>query len=154
MFIKTMQAPSVRQLCFYWLPPLLFTGGILALSGDLGSSANTQALVEWLFPWLPFLGRIGEGHGYLRTAGHITAYASLYYLWFRALRRRFAPKAGLAILVALGLCLLISVADEGHQALLPSRQGRITDVALDFGAAVLTALALSFKRIYFYKLSD
>jgi VanZ family protein len=142
-----MQASSTPQFCLYWLPPLLLTGGILALSGELGASANTQALISWLFPWLPFLGEMEKGHGYLRTAGHITAYASLYYLWFRALARRFAPKVGRAILLALGLCLLISLADEGHQALLPSRQGRFTDVALDFGAAVLTALALSFKRI-------
>ncbi|MBI4643376.1 MAG: VanZ family protein [Deltaproteobacteria bacterium] len=144
-----MQAPSVRQFCFYWLPPLLFTGGILTLSGDLGSSARTQELIKWFFSWIPFLEleQLQEGHGYLRKAGHVMAYGSLYWLWFRAFLWRFSPRLRPAILWSLGFCLLTAMMDEGHQALEASRQGRILDVALDFGAAALAALALSFKRI-------
>jgi VanZ family protein len=128
---------------------LLFTGGILTLSGELGSSARTQELVKWFFSWLPFLGveQIQEGHGYLRKAGHVMAYGSLYWLWFRAFLGRFSPRLRPAILWSLGVCLLTAMADEGHQALVASRTGSFMDVALDFGAASLAALALSFKRI-------
>lgn len=143
-----MKALSVRQFCFYWLPPLVFTVGILVFSGDLGSSAHTRKWLEWLLSWLPF-GKVdlAESQGYLRKAGHITAYATLSFLWFRALLWRFAPRRGSAILGALALCLLTALLDEGHQALLPSRTGCLSDVALDFGAAALAALAFSLKRI-------
>jgi VanZ family protein len=39
------------------------------------------------------------------------------------------------------------MADEGHQTLVVSRSGSLLDVALDFGAAMMVALALLFKRI-------
>jgi len=128
---------------------LAATAAILIFSGDLGSTAYTQKWAKWLFSWLPFLGeeQFQEGQGYLRKAGHITAYATLYFVWFRAWLRRLAARRGAAVLCALALCLLIALADEGHQAMLPSRTGCISDVALDFGAAALAALAFSFKRI-------
>ena len=144
-----MKALSVRQFCLYWLPALVFTSGILVFSGDLGSSANTKKVLEWLLSWLslPGLEQMEEAQGYLRKTGHILAYASLYFLWFRALLWRFAPRRGPAILWALALCLLTALLDEGHQALFPSRTGCFSDIALDFGAAALAALAFSLKRI-------
>ena len=144
-----MKAPTVRQCCIYWLPPLLLTGGILSLSGDLGSTAHTQGLVKWLLSWFSFLNleRMQDRHRYFRIGGHILAYASLYFLWFRAFRGHFSARPGAAILWSLGFCLLTSLADEGHQALMPSRHGSIGDVVLDLSAAALAALALSFKRI-------
>lgn len=144
-----MHTPSIRQSWFYWLPPLLFTGGILAVSGDLGSGAHTRVLLEWLLSWLPFPEQMEtrDTHDYLRKAGHIMAYGSLYWLWFRAFLGRFSSRLRPAILWSLGLCLLTALMDEGHQSLVASRGGSFQDVALDFGAAALTALALSFKRI-------
>lgn len=144
-----MQAPSVRQFYFYWVPPLLFTGGILIFSGDLGSSGRTQELIMWFFSWLPFLGmeQMQEGQGFFRKVGHVLAYGSQYWLWFRAFLGRFSPRLGPAIFWSLGLCLLTAMVDEGHQALVASRTGSFLDVALDFGAAVVVALALLCKRI-------
>lgn len=144
-----MQAASCRQICFYWLPPLLITAAILIFSGDLGSSRHTRELLEWLGSWLPW-GRpeeLAQASGYLRKAGHVTAYAALYFLWFRAFRGHFALRPGPAVFRSLSLCLLIALLDEGHQSLVPSRTGCLGDVVLDLGAAGLTALALSFKRI-------
>lgn len=144
-----MKAPSVRQFCLYWLPPLLGTAAILILSGELGSSRHTRELLEWLWSWLPFLrpDQLEQTTGYLRKAGHVTAYAALYFLWFRAFRGQLSPRLGPAVSWSLSICLLIALADEGHQSLVSSRTGCIGDVALDFGAAALAALALSFKRI-------
>jgi VanZ family protein len=142
-----LKAPSIRQFSIYWLPPLLLTAGILVLSGKLGSSPHTQELVKWLFFWLPFpwVEQMEEGHGYLRKAGHVITYAGLYFLWFRAFLGELSFRLRPAILWALSLCLLTAILDEGHQALVPSRDGRIVDVLLDFGASALAALALSFK---------
>ncbi|MHB8067062.1 MAG: VanZ family protein [Desulfobaccales bacterium] len=144
-----MKALSVRRFCLYWLPPLVFTVGILIFSGDLGSAAHTQKVLDWLFAWLslPGIERLEEAQGYLRKAGHILAYGGLYYVWFRAWLWRLSPRRGAAIFCALGFCLLIALADEGHQAMVASRTGCLSDVALDFGAAALAALAFSFKRI-------
>jgi VanZ family protein len=144
-----LKASSFRPFFFYWLPPLLETAAILVLSGDLGSSRHTRELIEWLSSWLPFLkmAPMEETQGYLRKTGHITAYGVLYILWFRALLWRLSPRRGAAILLSLGLCLLTALLDEGHQAMLASRTGCLSDVALDFGAAALAALAFSLKRI-------
>lgn len=122
---------------------------ILALSGDLGSSGHTWDWVEWLLSWLPFLktSQMEEANGFSRKVAHVTAYAGLYLLWFRAFRRHFSARPGAAILWSLGFCLLTALVDEGHQALVPSRSGSLGDVILDFSAASLAALALSFKRI-------
>jgi VanZ family protein len=144
-----LKASSLRRFCLYWLPPLAVTLGILIFSGDLGSSANTQKWLQWLLSWLPFLGeeQFREGQGYLRKAGHITAYATLYLLWFRVWLWRLSPRRGAAILCSLAFCLLTALLDEGHQALVPSRTGCLSDVVLDFGAAAVAALAFSLKRI-------
>jgi len=149
MQMSCLKSTPARQFFLYWLPPLAVTAGILIFSGELGSSANTQKWVMWLYSWMPFLGEehFREGQGYLRKAGHITVYATLYFVWFRTWLWRLSPRRGSAILCSLAFCLLIALADEGHQALMPSRTGCLSDVALDFGAAALAALAFSFKRI-------
>ncbi|MFZ5453497.1 MAG: VanZ family protein [Thermodesulfobacteriota bacterium] len=143
-----MQALSPRNFCLYWLPPLLLSGGILLFSGNLGSSEHTKKLLDWVLSWLPF-GEMPwpeQGQGLLRKIGHVTAYGSLSWLWFRALWRHLGGRLRTVVLFSLGLCLLIALLDEGHQSMMPSRTGSIWDVALDFGAAVLAALALSLKR--------
>ncbi len=145
-----MKALSVRLFCSYWLPPLLGTAVVLAISGDWGSSAHTQKLAEWLLSWLTLImgpEQVEEGHGYLRKAGHMITYAGLYFLWFRAFRGQLSYRLRPAVAWSLSLCLLIALLDEGHQSLVASRNGSIWDVALDFGAAALAALALSRKSV-------
>lgn len=145
-----MQARSPRQFCLYWLPPLLLSGGILLLSGNLGSSENTKRLLAWVLSWFPYEEMLWpeQGQGLLRKIGHVTVYVSLSWLWFRAFQSHFGGRLRTVVLFSLGLCLLIALMDEGRQSLVASRTGSLWDVALDFGAALLTALALSFKRAY------
>ena len=145
-----MQALSPREFCRYWLPPLLLTGGILIFSGNLGSSENTKRLLAWVLSWLPYeeIFWPEQGQGLLRKIGHVAAYGSLSWLWFRAFLGHFSGRLRTAVLYSLGLCLVIALLDEGHQSLVASRTASIWDVSLDFGAAALAALALSFKRAY------
>jgi len=42
---------------------------------------------------------------------------------------------------ALVLCLLVGLFDEIHQSMVPGREGKVQDLALDLGAAGLMALA-------------
>jgi VanZ family protein len=138
------KAPWWRTPAFfsYWLPPVLWCGAILAFSGDLGSSGNTLGLLRWLLSFLPSLspGQLPVLHFYLRKAGHVLAYAALSFLWFRAVRGELSLSPRQAFFWALGLSLLVSLADEGHQSFFGTRTGCLADVGLDFSAAFLAAL--------------
>lgn len=128
----------------YWLPVAVWMVLIFSASADTRSAHRSSRLIEpvlrWLFPnldsetvWLVVL--------VLRKCAHITEYAVLALLVWRALRkplrRDLRPwswrPAGLALLIT----SLYAVSDEVHQMLVPARQGRWYDVAIDtFGAAV------------------
>ncbi len=125
----------------YWLPPLLWCAGVLTLSGDLGSATHTLGLVQWLLSWLPLSpAQTLVVHGYFRKAGHVVAYGILYFLWFRAFQGSLHYRPRKSFFWALGLSLLMSMLDEGHQSLYQVRTGSLLDVGLDFSAAVLAAL--------------
>jgi VanZ family protein len=76
----------------------------------------------------------------VRKAAHVTEYAVLGWLLARALLKpgtpqgRWHPKL---VLIAWVVVALYSASDEIHQAFVPNREPRTTDVALDsFGAAL------------------
>jgi VanZ family protein len=128
-----------------WLPPLLWCGAILALSGDLGSANNTQGILNWLLSWFPPLSltQIDFLNYFLRKTGHAVAYGSLYFLWFRAFRGYLGYPFWRAFLWSLALCLVVAGLDEIHQSLFSCRTSSIRDVALDMGGASLSALITS-----------
>ena len=130
------------EFFLYWLPPLLWAGAILVMSGEMGSSSHTLALLQWLLSSSLSPGQIKAIHFYLRKTGHATAYGILFFLWFRALRGQRRLRPGRAAWLTLGLCLLLAVTDEGHQFLLQSRTGSIWDVCLDLSGSGLTAVLL------------
>ncbi len=133
-----------RQFLWCWLPPLVWCGVILILSGDLGSSQHTFGILKWLLSWFPPLtpAQFELLHHYLRkTLGHFGNYAFLYFLWFRAFRRGTGFGAGRAFLGSLGLCLALALLDEGHQAMFASRGSSLRDVALDLSGSITAALA-------------
>jgi len=137
--------PKGRKFLEYWLPPLVWCGVMLALSGDLGSSHNTQKFLQWLLPTLS-PAQFGLIHFYLRKGvGHIGDYGLLYFLWFRAFRAGLGYRGGRAFLWSLGLCLALALLDEGHQSLLASRTGCLGDVGLDLAGACGAALILRFS---------
>jgi len=64
----------------------------------------------------------------------------MYFLWFRAFRGHLGTPPGRAFLYALGLCLLVSMTDEGRQTLAKTRGGSGYDVLLDLSGSSLAAL--------------
>jgi VanZ family protein len=98
--------------------------------------------VRWLLSFLPSLSpdQLLVLHFYVRKAGHVLAYGILSCLWLRALRGELPLRPPKAFFWALGLSLLVSLADEGHQSFFASRTGCLADVGLDFSAALLAAL--------------
>ena len=131
-----------QEFISYWMPPILFGFSILALSGDLGSGKNTLLLVKWALAWIPSLSRhqIIMINFYLRKTVHVMSYGILYYLWFRAYQGHLRYGLPKAFVWSLGLCVLVALLDEGHQALLLSRTGRLADVVLDSAGSTLGAM--------------
>jgi len=127
----------------YGLPPLVWMGLIWGLSTDVGGADNTAGLfiwiVSWLFPWAT-PAQIDLAHGLLRKLGHLTEYAILAALWFRALHvgRRLdsAPSAWTALAISIAWAIF----DEFHQTFVPSRTASPLDVMLDATGATLATL--------------
>src|SRR5437762_1453016 len=126
-----------------WLPPLVWMAVIFGLSSSMGSSEETSRfvvpLLRWLFRWAA-PADIAVLHGLVRKGGHLTEYAILGALWFRAFRRgpRLAP--GAAAWRALALSVAWAGLDEWHQAFVPARTASGRDVALDGASAALALL--------------
>jgi VanZ family protein len=82
----------------------------------------------------------------VRKCAHLTEYAVLALLLWRALRKPAQPgpapwqwsKAGLV----LALVALYAASDEFHQAFVPSRQASVWDVLLDTTGAAIALLYL------------
>jgi VanZ family protein len=137
--------PQGRKFLGSWLPPLVWCGVMLALSGDLGSASNTGRLLHWLLPTLS-PAQFELVHFYVRKGvGHIGDYGFLYFLWFRAFQAHLGYRGGRAFLWSLGLCLAMALLDEGHQSLLTSRSGSLRDVGLDLAGSCGAALILWFS---------
>ncbi len=129
----------------HWLPPVVWMAVITWLSSDTGSAAHTGQwllpLLRWLLPSAP-PGRLEAVHRLARKTAHLTEYAILAALWFRA----FARGGGLAPRVAAWAAFALSAGgaflDEWHQATLLSRTGSAMDVVLD-SVGALAALVVA-----------
>src|SRR5262245_22852594 len=128
----------------YWLPVVLWAAVIFSASTDALSVRQTSRfigpLLRWLFPAISDEG-VWRVQLVVRKTAHVTEYAILSALLWRALRRaerhdprtwRRAP-AGWAFLAA----SLYAVTDEWHQSFVPSRGSHWGDVLLDAVGALL-----------------
>jgi VanZ family protein len=135
----------LRSAARYWLPPLVWMAVIWSVSSDLGSVDHTVGPVSWLVsvlvPWAT-PAQIDAAHWLVRKLGHLTEYAILAALWFRALHTgRRLPSVPSAA-AALAISIAWAIADELHQSFVPSRTPSSLDVVLDSAGATLALLAL------------
>ena len=127
----------------YWLPPALWMLAIMTASSDVGSAEHTQ---HWLVPLLRLLApwatpsQLNALHVLVRKVGHLTEYAVLAALWYRAFRRarHLAPRS--AATIAFLISLAWAILDEIRQSFVPSRGARAADVAIDAIGALLAML--------------
>ena len=123
---------------------LIFSGSSDARSYE-HSSRLVEPILRWLFPHMP-QGQIEAIHHFIRKCAHLTEYAVLALLLWRALRKPVKndsrpwnwPEARLALL----LVMFYAATDEFHQSFVPTRTPLVTDVLIDTtgGAAGLFAL--------------
>ncbi len=140
---------KLRPFLKYWLPVLIWMTLIFSASSDVNSFAHSSRilgpLLHWLFPQMPddTLNRIVF---LARKCAHLTEYAVLALLLWRAVRRPMKndprpwvwPEAGLA----LAIVFLYAASDEFHQIFVPTRTAQVSDVFIDTagGAAGLLVL--------------
>jgi VanZ family protein len=127
----------------HWLPPVLWMAIIVTLSSDIASAEHTE---HWLVPFLRLTAawatptQIEAMHGLVRKGGHLTEYAVLASLWYRAFARGRHLTSRSAAPIAFAISLVWAIVDETRQSFVPSRTASAIDVALDGIGASLTML--------------
>lgn len=129
----------------HWLPPVVWMAVMFTLSSDFGSATETGTflfpLLRWLLPWAT-ADALDTIHLLLRKSGHVTEYAILAGLWYRAFRRGRGATAAASAALALAISVGWAALDEWHQSFVPSRTASAADVVLD-GASAAVALAVA-----------
>ncbi len=118
----------MRELLRRWAPPLAWMGVIYVLSAQPSLPSAPE-------PWLDVV---------LKKSGHALAYGLLAWLYLRALRGKAPPSERLRLL-SLVLAVAYGATDEVHQAFVPGRTPRLTDVLID-GVGATLAMALERRR--------
>jgi VanZ family protein len=142
----------MKSFLKYWFPLLIWLGVIFVGSTNLMSAEHTSRFVVpfllWLKPgmspqtiWVIFV--------VMRKCAHVTEYAVLALLLWRALRS--VPILGTKTLLVFGAvvlgCALFAASDEFHQTFFKSRTPSVRDVLLDIAGAILGLLiGASFAR--------
>jgi|SRR5919108_600156 VanZ family protein len=148
----------MKSLLKYWLPLLIWLSVIFVGSTNLMSTEHTSRLV------VPFLLWLKPGMSprtiwvilvVIRKCAHVTEYAVLALLLWRALRSVSGLRT--RTLMAFGAvvlgCALFAASDEFHQTFIKSRTPSVRDVFLDIAGAILGLLiGASFARSHPKKL--
>jgi VanZ family protein len=123
----------------YWLPVLVMIGLMYYASTDFLSGENTRGIIEKILEWLApdITGRtIMRINAFARRLAHVTEYAGLAWLLFRAFRAdslvRWRPRW---VIYSLLTCIAWALLDELHQTFTRTRGGSIRDSLLDTAGA-------------------
>ncbi len=164
-FITILVAPPRRFRFFsamsklptlvkYWLPVVFWMALIFSASADSHSYQHSSTLFEpllhWLFPKMPE-SQVAAIHHIFRKCAHLTEYAILALLLWRAIRQPqknnprpwLWPEAGLA----LSLVFLYAATDEFHQIFVPTRTPLVSDVLIDTSGGALALLLVWLWKI-------
>jgi VanZ family protein len=141
----------MKSFLKYWLPVLIWLGLIFIGSTDVLSAEHTSRflvpLLRWLDPRISWA-TLDLVQTILRKFGHVTEYAILAVLLWRALRGGIVLRARMSILffVVLLACIVFAASDEWHQSFVPSRTSSTRDVMIDICGAMLgLLLCLGFR---------
>jgi len=146
--VETSARSSIRTV-EYWLPLIIWLAIIYSFSTDEFSSNNTAGIIEpvlhFLFPGLS-PSQLDLWHAVIRKLGHISEYAILAWLTYRAIR--FDETDPLKAKVrTFQFLVLAAMTDEFHQSLTRSRGASIVDVGYDsFGGLIVLWIGTLFKK--------
>jgi VanZ family protein len=140
---------KTRSFLKYWLLPLAWMSLIFFGSSDSRSYTHSSHLIEpflhWLFPRMS-QAHIEAIHHFIRKCAHLTEYAVLSMLLWRAVRKPLPEdprpwqwrQAAIAVLIV----FLYASTDEFHQRFVPSRTPMISDVFIDTSGAIAGMILL------------
>ena len=142
----------MRVFLKYWLPLLIWVGVIFIGSTDLMSAEHTSRFIVPILLWLKpdiALETVRSIHFAVRKCAHLSEYAVLALLFWRALRGGSAIRAKMSMLLATVLlgCGVVAASDEFHQSFVKSRTPSVRDVLLDIvGALIGLLIGMSFAH--------
>ncbi len=136
--------PKVRSFFIYWLPVVLWMAVAFTASGDTRSYQHSSRIIapllRWLFPHIS-QGTVDFIVLIARKCAHLTEYAIMAFLFWRALRkpRRHDPRpwSWREAVISIVCVAFYASTDEMHQFFVATRQASVHDVVIDtVGAAV------------------
>jgi len=132
----------MKSFLKYWLPVLAWVGLIFIGSTDLMSAEHTSRIIGPILRWFnPDISpaAIVQVQFFVRKVAHLTEYAILAALLWRALRRGGALRVKMSILflTAWFVAALLAMIDEFHQSFVPSRTASLVDVMIDICGALI-----------------
>jgi VanZ family protein len=136
------------SLLWYWLPLALWLAAIFYFSTDAMSAKHTsrflEPLIRSLLPWASYPTVVGVHMG-IRKLGHVTEYALLTVLAFRAVRGgRTAPNWTPSwAAVAFAIAVAYAAIDELHQGFVSTRSASVFDVLTDASGALGAVAVIS-----------
>ena len=137
---KILRGLRRAELIRYWLPALIWSAVLLAISGRAGSGTVTAGFLEWFIPAShPYFELV---HFIVRKSLHLSGYGLLGYLDFRAVR---GPRTGWTLrwsAIAVVLAVVIASLDEWHQSHVPGRTGVGSDVVIDCCGAMVAQILI------------
>ena len=119
----------------YWMPAIVWMAIIFLGSTDMLSAEHTSRFLvpflRWIDPQISLAALNAIQFG-IRKLGHLTEYAILAMLLWRALRGtlRSARNLGIASMVFM-VSAVFAASDEFHQSFIPSRTASSRDVMID-----------------------
>ena len=138
---------TTRILVTKWVPAIAWMLLIFAGSSDVLSAEHTSRFIIpfllWLNPSMSYQTVVAI-HMVIRKMGHVTEYAILAALLWRALRGTFTALSRRTVsLWTFAIAAAFAASDEFHQSFVPSRTATVHDVFIDW-VGVLLAIALCF----------
>jgi VanZ family protein len=126
----------------YWLPVLIWLGLIFVGSTDLMSAEHTSRIIGPILRWIKpdiSAATIARVQFFVRKAAHLTEYAILAMLLWRAQRGStpWQTKIPILFLIASVACAVFAASDEFHQSFVSSRTASAADVMIDIGGALV-----------------
>src|SRR5215510_16610240 len=115
---------------------------VLIASTDPFSAEHTGKALKAVFGWMQ-PDSFDLLHFTVRKLSHVSEYAILALLWFRAWRGANVGWSMKWARWAFAICLAVAATDEFHQGFVPSRGSTPRDVALDACGALVALLIFS-----------
>ncbi len=127
-----------------WMPVFFWMMFVFTASTDVMSAEHTSRFLEPILRW--FAPEISAAtllalQFFIRKMAHLTEYAVLGALLWRALRGSFsATRNGLLATVAFLVAAVFAASDEFHQSFIPSRTASPRDVMIDICGVIVGLL--------------